>query len=298
MDLQNLLIDLRPTDESKTQAKATIRKLVTVLKDKLGVPKIVKGGSLGKGTSRDRFDVDLVVFFNDYVFANHSKYLDTIEACLRENFADLKVTKRKYSLLLSLGGLEVDLLCGGTISENPADAARAFLAMTAAERQTRSASVTEIQRNFIRKHPAESSRTKYKDLVRLAKCWRDEQPTLKDNVSSYSLELIMMHALDSVPANPQDFKTVFQQFLGTIAVNNVKIIFEDHYTATDIPPEVRNVPTGLPLIMDPANPTNNVGQRLNDVWPQMVSSARAILDGHPSPKFAWAKGSHSAYHLY
>jgi hypothetical protein len=200
---------LQPKNEFNKKIQDVVNIITKFLIKSLNPLKIIKGGSYGKGTNLcDRKEVDLVIIFNDYIPTkeNCTKKIAQIKECIKDlitteiveldyyeqcdNKGNLIIKLR--SLNFTLDGIKVDLLPGCVLSNG----ALSFLEFDPKNQLPfASASACQMQIKFI-KHQDD----RYKNFVRICKCWRDLDWKWIDNSkpSSYLLELLALYVYESI----------------------------------------------------------------------------------------------------
>uniref|UniRef100_A0A4X1THB8 2'-5' oligoadenylate synthase n=1 Tax=Sus scrofa TaxID=9823 RepID=A0A4X1THB8_PIG len=292
-DLDKFIEDhLLPNTCFRTQVKEAIDIVCRFLKercfqgtaDPVRVSKVVKGGSSGKGTTlRGRSDADLVVFltkltsFEDQL-RRRGEFIQEIrrqlEACQREQ--KFKVTfevqsprrenPRALSFVLSSPQLQqevefdvlpaFDALGQWTPGYKPNPEIYVQLIQECKSRGKEgefSTCFTELQRDFLRNRP-----TKLKSLIRLVKHW--------------------YQTVWWVPSRQRGFQTVLELVLKH---QKLCIFWEAYYDFTN--PVVgrcmlQQLKKPRPVILDPADPTGNVGGGDTYSWQQLVEGALIWLD--------------------
>ncbi|XP_038076302.1 2'-5'-oligoadenylate synthase 1-like [Patiria miniata] len=242
------------------------------------VSKVIKGGSLGKGTMvKDLSDVDLVAFINPphmtslgstdpQVYRNNLKaVLEQLEAALRRhpwvrfNRSDAYLVNFAVEVRSAASDprwVDVDLLpTADNISGSTMGSLfRKMLQMRGYDRGFYSASLVKFQREFVKNLPAY-----VKDLIRLVKYWAYTclPPALR---KSYPLELITIHRWEEA-GRPSRFKKAqgLRDVLQTLTdLNQLKIYWMEHYDRVLAELSIEKLGLTNPIVLDPANPTNNV----------------------------------------
>lgn len=274
------------------------------------VSKVVKGGSSGKGTTlRGRSDADLVVFL-DYLtsfreqFERRAEFIEEIrrqlKACQREKRFDVEfevqgqqwARPRALSFVLTSPqlneGVEFDVLPAFdvlgqvTTSYRPDPDIYVLLikeCQSLGKEGEFSPCFTELQRAFLRQRP-----TKLKSLIRLVKHWYQK---CKDKLgkplpAQYALELLTVYAWEQGSRQTefntaQGFRTVLELVLN---YQQLCIYWTKYYNFDD--PVIgqylkRQLKKPRPVILDPADPTGNVGGGDPRSWPRLAQEARAWL---------------------
>uniref|UniRef100_A0A8D1ER20 2'-5' oligoadenylate synthase n=1 Tax=Sus scrofa TaxID=9823 RepID=A0A8D1ER20_PIG len=279
--------------------------------DPVRVSKVVKGGSSGKGTTlRGRSDADLVVFltkltsFEDQL-RRRGEFIQEIrrqlEACQREQ--KFKVTfevqsprrenPRALSFVLSSPQLQqevefdvlpaFDALGQWTPGYKPNPEIYVQLIQeckSLGKEGEFSTCFTELQRDFLRNRP-----TKLKSLIRLVKHWYQTCKKTHGNKlpPQYALELLTVYAWEQ-GSRKTDFSTAqgFQTVLELVLKHKKLCIFWEAYYNFKNPVVGRYLTEQLkkprPVILDPADPTGNVGGGDTYSWQQLVEGALIWLN--------------------
>ncbi|XP_069353068.1 2'-5'-oligoadenylate synthase 1 isoform X1 [Eulemur rufifrons] len=274
------------------------------------VSKVVKGGSSGKGTAlRGQSDADLVVFlsplrsFQDQL-TNRGEFIREIrkqlEACQRETTFDVKFevqnprwsNPRVLSFVLYSPqlqeGVEFDVLPAfdalGQWTEGSRPDPQIYIKLiqecTFPPRDGEfSTCFTELQRDFLRRRPA-----KLKSLIRLVKHWYQmcKEKLGKPLPQKYALELLTVYAWEQGSREPgfmtaQGFQTVLKLVMN---YRQLCIYWTSYYDSKT--PEIgeylkRQLKKPRPVILDPADPTGNVGGGDPEGWRRLAREAETWL---------------------
>lgn len=288
--------------------------------------KVVKGGSSGKGTTlRSRSDADLVVFISSLKsfqeqYNCRKEFIEEIktqlEACRREGKLTVKfevqdhVWENPRALGFTLGNRRpelvefdvlpaFDILGQVTVTEHYRPDPSVYVKLIEACKSLGvegefSSCFTELQRAFLKEHPA-----KLKSLVRLVKHWyqKCKEKLGQPLPPQYALELLTVHAWERA-GRKTDFVTAqgFHTVL-TLVTNYRKlcIYWTKYYDLAHpvIGPYVkRQLQKPRPVILDPADPTGNVGGEPGR-WDRLEREARLWMtyqcfkDRHCSPVGSW-----------
>ncbi|XP_050605740.1 2'-5'-oligoadenylate synthase 1 isoform X2 [Macaca thibetana thibetana] len=274
------------------------------------VSKVVKGGSSGKGTSlRGRSDADLVVFlsplttFQDQL-NRRGEFIREIrkqlEACQRERAFSVKFevqaprwdNPRALSFVLSspqLGeGVEFDVLPAfdalgqltGGYKPNPQIYVELIKECVSLQKEGEfSTCFTELQRNFLKQRP-----TKLKSLIRLVKHWYQNcKKKLGKLPPQYALELLTVYAWERGSTEryfntARGFRTVLEL---VINYQQLCVYWTKYYDFQN--PIIgkylsRQLRKPRPVILDPADPTGNLGGGDTKGWRQLAQEAEAWLN--------------------
>jgi len=176
---------------------------------------------------------------------------------------------KNLAINFKVGTISVDLLVTGKLPNG----AMGFIGLKSeSERQHMSASVATLQRNFIGSQSEE-----YKDMVRVAKYWRNlhKWSSKANRPSSYLLELVMLHAYQNTFTPGQNtYKTTFHRFL-TLLCDPVLLLSWNVYYSTELAHMYVTIKQ-LPMVVDPTNPTNNVAARVKD-WQEITTYVQQTL---------------------
>nr|XP_019589691.1 PREDICTED: 2'-5'-oligoadenylate synthase 1 isoform X1 [Rhinolophus sinicus] len=275
------------------------------------VSKVVKGGSSGKGTTlRGRSDADLVVFLSPLrsfqeQFDRRGEFIQEIrkqlEACQREEtFAvEFEVQNHRWTNPRALGfvlksptirdGVEFDVLpafdvLADQVTDNYIPDPQIYVDLIQACEHLKkegefSTCFTELQRAFLRQRP-----TKLKSLIRLVKHWYQ---TFKEKCGEslppqYALELLTVYAWERGGEKPefntaQGFKTVLELVRG---YQQLWIYWPKYYNFKN--PVIchylmKQLEKPRPVILDPADPTGNVGGGDRRRWQRLAQEAETWL---------------------
>ncbi|XP_046330643.1 2'-5'-oligoadenylate synthase 1-like isoform X1 [Haliotis rufescens] len=264
--------DIRPNQKFNSQCLKIIDKLVRSLQAKtspFNIKRIVKGGSLGKGTSvKDKSDIDLIIFFNGYstvqdLQLDKARLLQQLEEYVKKDWSEHLLFKGKtpFSLQFYLKiddddkEHEVDLLPALDITQSGRQLSEIYSEMKGLSRPERdpyACCVSPLQLEFVSATNRVSTPGKVKDLIRLLKYWiKVEDVPLR----SYFLELLVVRQWREA-GTPQDIdlegclRDVIKQL---IDCKTMAIAFSDHYDYKDYRKKLEP-----PFLLDPANPFRNV----------------------------------------
>lgn len=220
----------------------------------LNLDEVVKGGSVGNGTTIESCtDASVVFFVKGLPLDKHSVWLPSllrsVNMCLEGELPNTSVVVLEDSLRLQSPSGVVDLRFSpafGSYHEKVAalgqrgPEARKFFSSSFAKETTA----------FVQKQPGS-----VKVTIRLLKWWRDEQDwsCKLTRPSNAVLELVAIYASSRKPQDQQEAvancMALFCRF------NDLRIIWTSHYTKQDIwSPLLKQTP----LLMDPVNPFVNV----------------------------------------
>ncbi|XP_042525524.1 2'-5'-oligoadenylate synthase-like protein [Dipodomys spectabilis] len=278
-----------------------------VLDQKVKVLKVVKGGSSGKGTILNQHsDVDMVLFLSCFSSfkdqAQHRKDIidfikEKLERCGKSLAYNISVvqhregkrTPRSLTLMVqpkeSSDVMRVDVLPAfdalGSFNPNSKPAPEIYENLITSEGHPGefSSSFTELQRHFVKSRPV-----KLKNLLLLVKHWYLQYVKHKYRAPlppKYALELLTIYAWETGTGEGENFKLEE----GLIAVMNLLRNYENiciYWTKYyDFQNEVvgnaikQQLKSSRPIILDPADPTNNLGRRQG--WAQVAEEAGNCL---------------------
>ncbi|XP_023576323.1 2'-5'-oligoadenylate synthase 1-like isoform X2 [Octodon degus] len=277
------------------------------------VSKAVKGGSSGKGTTlRGRSDADLVVFltnlssFQDQI-THRGEFISEIRKQLEKyqtlnsneklrvafksagNWANPRVLSFELSSPCFPGRtVEFDVLpafdaLGQVIRSyrpDPEIYVRLINECTSQETEGEfSTCFTELQKDFVKRRP-----TKVKSLIRLVKHWYQlcKKKLGGPLPPQYALELLTIYAWENGSGETlfntaQGFKTVL---LLVMEYQQLCIYWTEYYNfenATIRSYLNKQLRKPRPVILDPADPTGNLGGSDPERWRQLAQEAKAWL---------------------
>ncbi|XP_028407281.1 2'-5'-oligoadenylate synthase 3-like [Dendronephthya gigantea] len=267
-DLNSFIAEeLQPTEEFNREMQETVGKICEFLRRHMEPDQIVKGGSLGKGTAvRGRCDIDLVLVLNGVEGAEDLKRklpeirvkIKTMLTIYSGGFTIVPGSLKDSSFLVKFsvkgthGNIDVDLL--PTFKYE--DLQSLYRKMRTDQRHSEYYSVALAQRKvaFVGRQPAN-----VKNLIRLVKYWKKEKVTSMSG-GSYLMELITIHLWEENTRYGNGTFDTLKAFHGVMKAleeyHSLNVIWTTNYSASEIPHEVKSRPG--PLVMDPANPMNNV----------------------------------------
>ncbi|XP_057600817.1 2'-5'-oligoadenylate synthase 2-like isoform X2 [Hippopotamus amphibius kiboko] len=291
------------------------------------IQKIVKGGSTAKGTAlKSGSDANLVVF-TDSLKSYTSQKSESwsiikeihkqLEACQQEKDFEVKfeISKGKAPWVLSFTlkskvlneSVDFNILPAfnalGELKSSSTPSPRIYVDLINLNKSSDalggefSTCFTELQCNFVRSQP-----TKLKDLIRLVKHWYKWcESKLKQKGSlppKYALELLTIYAWEQ-GSRAQDFDTAegFRAVLELVTkYQQLCVFWKVNYDYEDV--TVRNflltqIQRTRPVILDPADPTGDVGGGDRWCWHLLAKEATEWLssvcfkDGLGYPTQVW-----------
>ncbi|XP_046545405.1 2'-5'-oligoadenylate synthase 3-like [Haliotis rubra] len=269
-DFSGLVNDIQPNQEKMERCREAVEKLKLFMQHntKYSIEEFVKGGSFKKGTSvKDTFDLDLVVFINDYTsVAQWKKNMTEILSTLKHHIVQGDITwakgisfkkKTHRSLQFSITGhkgeklLEVDLLPAVDLGKGPREDIFKEMKKSPKTRHLYSACLTKDQIGFVESIPLQ-----VKNLIRLVKYWKEIEAV---KIRSYCVELIVIGLWiqwgDSKTFDMREgFRRVMEKLscLRSLQMDSLGKHRASDYTTLPAPPAV----------IDPANPFVNVADNI------------------------------------
>ncbi|XP_068937857.1 2'-5'-oligoadenylate synthase-like protein 2 [Petaurus breviceps papuanus] len=299
--------ELQPDVEWKEEIDDVFKRVEGFLRDQcfhtqlfrdleVRVKKIVKGGSIGKGTTlKHGSDMDLVIFLSCFSsFQEQSKLRGHIITHVEE-----RLTRCRESLAFDIQGITVrqsqrrgttprslsfymqarrmsepikvnvlpafDALGNLAPDEKPPSEVYENLIKSRSKAGEFSSSFAELQRNFFKHRPA-----KLKSLLRLVKHWYLKKVKAKCPRTflppKYALELLTLYAWETGTQKAENFSTD-EGFVTVMELlrdyENICIYWTTNYNFENavirdfVKQKLRK---NRPIILDPADPTNNVGE--------------------------------------
>ncbi|XP_074152072.1 2'-5'-oligoadenylate synthase-like protein isoform X2 [Sminthopsis crassicaudata] len=271
------------------------------------VKKVVKGGSFGKGTVLNHgSDVDLVIFLSCFSsFQEQSKLRGHIITHVKE-----RLTRCRKSLAFDVQGITTawtsrprslsfyiqarrrskpikvnvlpafDAMGNLAPKEKPSPQVYENLINSQSKPGEFSSSLSELQSNFFKHLPA-----KLKNLLRLVKHWYIKKVKAKCPKiflpPKYALELLTVYAWEMGTQKAEYFRTE-EGFVTVMKLlqdyENICIYWTTNYNFENaiIRDFVKNkLKKNRPIILDPADPTNNVGEGRR--WDVLAQAAAYCL---------------------
>ncbi|XP_004843812.1 2'-5'-oligoadenylate synthase 2 isoform X1 [Heterocephalus glaber] len=268
------------------------------------VQSIIKGGSAAKGTAlKTGSDADIIVFLNSLEsFPSQKTYRSKIiqeirqqmEACQQQQAFEVKFEVSKWTarrvLSFSLKSRELnesvdfDVLPAYNVLGQRKSTLRAYAELIHLYQSSDtvggefSTCFTELQRDFILSRP-----TKLKDLIRLVKHWYKQcEKKMKSKGSlppKYALELLTVYAWER-GSGADDFSTAkgFRTVLELITKYQqlciywtVNYNFDDETIRSFVLTQIQRP---RPVILDPAEPTGDVGGGDRWCWHLLAKEAK------------------------
>ncbi|XP_071089278.1 2'-5'-oligoadenylate synthase 1A-like [Haliotis cracherodii] len=268
--------EVYPDQSHLTKCNEIVDYLMRFLQHKTSydVAKVVKGGSMGKGTSiKKKNDIDIAVFLNDYKSVKDlQRNMKTVLADLKEHLLrDANRDEKIEFTRFTSHSIQFQLKCHPDDELHDVDLLPAVDVLSAGsersvyrqmekmgehERSFMSVCLGPLQLDFVKTRPP-----RVKDLIRLVKHWKCTEDV--DELVSYSIELIVIKECETSwkPEN-LDLKTRFTDVLQKIAAIDTMVIeWPECYDVS----KYGGLPDDKVIIMDPANPFKNTADRISNV---------------------------------
>uniref|UniRef100_A0A480Y113 2'-5' oligoadenylate synthase n=1 Tax=Sus scrofa TaxID=9823 RepID=A0A480Y113_PIG len=280
------------------------------------VQKIVKGGSTAKGTALKNSDADLVVFtdlLKSYTSQKNERCTiikeihKQLEACQQAQDFEVtfEISKWKAPRVLSFSlkskvlneCVHFDVLPAfnalGDLKSGSAPSPKIYAELISLYKSSDilggefSTCFTKLQRDFVRSQP-----TKLKDLIRLVKHWYKWcERKLKQKGSlppKYALELLTIYAWEKGSGvlsfdTAEGFRTVLKlitEYQHLCIFWTVNYNFDNEIVRNFLLAQMQRT---RPVILDPADPTADVGGGNRWCWHLLAKEAAAAL-GHTQPQ--------------
>merc|ERR1719265_1035086 len=229
----------------------------------LNVVHVVKGGSVGKGTSISReTDAEVVFFLQALPPVGHDKWLPPLlkgaAGVLREhlghdliNYGFGKISSTEDSVHFCVKGLVQVNVKFATVFDSYASAIQALGLQGPEVRKHFGASLVKERVQFIAKQPGQ-----VKVTIRLLKWWRDQQDwsTKMGRPTDEILELMAIYS--SVQTKPSDQRMAIANVMSLLSrFNELRIVWSNFYNKADVWAPLL---CQRPLLMDPTNPFVNI----------------------------------------
>ncbi|XP_029778551.1 2'-5'-oligoadenylate synthase 3 isoform X2 [Suricata suricatta] len=310
-DLDRFIQDhLKPDPQFQKQVAKAIDVILCCLREKCvhKASRVSKGGSFGRGTDlRGYCDAELVIFLNcfkdygDQKARRRREILDEIRAQLESWWQDpVPGLSLSFPEQTAPGALHLQLVSGTSESwvdvsllpvfdavgqlcsgAKPAPRVYSSLLDSGCQGGEHAACFAELRRNFVNTRPA-----KLKNLILLVKHWyyqvaaqnKRQQPASASLPPVYALELLTIFAWEQGCRDDsfnmaEGLKTVLglvQQHQKLCVYWTVNYNFEDPSIRTHLLGQLQKP---RPLLLDPADPTWNVGQ---GSWELLAQEAAAL----------------------
>jgi hypothetical protein len=265
------------------EAKEAVEGLVLDLKEKLEPEcglrptEIVMGGSLGHGTALPwKFDADIVIYSEDIETqevekSGYDRWLGKIHHFMQkdEDISECYQLQNitAHGLQFIYEGVDMNLLLS-PYWVRPGDYFKYLSTISPALRFRFSASAAKWQVQFF-KQQSSQSKDLCRDLIKRAKAWRDHTwPRGSGGTgrpSSYLVSLLVAKAFENSQKKMGVFSTMNPDTLALRTTEELKNmllnhktldVYWEHYYSLGHYRSV--VPSSVPRIIDPANPSNNL----------------------------------------
>ena len=218
-------------------------------------------GSMAKGTAiREKSDIDMIVTFEHFKVGWYDDYIKQIKWSVKKGLEVNEAKSKANHHEFTFRGIHFDVLVASV--QLPSKHPQCFsLDVGPIERYRLRASCSKLAVEYVRSLNVRHA--SFADTVRVAKSWRPVNLPHNAKLPCAALiELIVGDALDSI--NPQGtdlgVDESFDAFLQAIErFEDLKVI-PGTYNSCNIPVEIH---TTRPIVMDPADPTNNLAGDLD-----------------------------------
>lgn len=231
-----------------------------------GLVKMLNSGSVAKGTALKTInDMDIAVYVKpESIGSDEEKStLSYVHQALIDIYTRYNMTEDQFSIgqhcvkvSFKGSGLDVDVV--PVIPNGEPNDKGYLITHDTGERVLTS---IPLHLEFIRKR--KTNYPNYAKMVRVIKWWRDQRGF---KMKSFLIELIWAHLADTEGVSDQ-IHTALQQFFRYIITTELEtpIIFEDNYKKSEV-----SVGINGSFIFDPVNPSNNVGQSLDQSKRELI----------------------------
>mmetsp|Transcript_95397 Transcript_95397/g.269561 ORF Transcript_95397/g.269561 Transcript_95397/m.269561 type:complete len:521 (+) Transcript_95397:109-1671(+) len=221
----------------------------------LSVERVVRGGSVGKGTAiAGASDAELVFFLRGLPPNGHERWLPPLlraaAAVLGEQLPQLEAACLEDHVLVRGRGLQVELRFSPCF-ESYARAVQALGEQGPEARRFFTASLAEQRVQFISRQPGPVRAT-----IRLLKWWRDQQQWSAGLVRPRDEVLELMAVYSAVQTRPADQRQAVANVMSLLSrFDELRIVWSNFYSKSDVWAPLLNQ---RPLLMDPVNPFVNI----------------------------------------
>ncbi|XP_067677651.1 2'-5'-oligoadenylate synthase 1-like [Haliotis asinina] len=283
---------LRPTTSFNKRCSEIIDKLVRTLQSKsspFNIKGIVKGGSLGKGTSvRDKSDIDLIIFFNGYntvkgLLKYKDKLLQQLKTFVQDEWPDhfiyKEITPSSVQFYLKIDDEdtehEVDLLPALDVTKSGRKLSEIYEEMQDQKPKVRdhySSCLSPLQLEFVTHTDRMATPGKVKDFMRLLKYWAKVEDV---PLRSYFLELLVVRQWreDDKPKDIDMETYLYRSLKQLTQLRDMAIAFSDNYNFENYVPNIEK-----PFLLDPANPFKNVAPSSKRDINTVVKKSQVLLE--------------------
>ena len=245
----------------RDQVRRLREKLTTYLAehDNFALKKMQLSGSLAKSTAlRSINDIDVALYVaGDDAPQQIAELLDYIAERLRTAFPNIKpeqVKPQTFSVTISFVGTGLDVDVVPILYYGDPDWRGDLISQDDGSRL-----MTSIPLHLeFAKRRRNAQPTGFAQVVRLVKFWAAIQKVevAGFRFKSFMIEMILAHLSDT-GTSMKDYPQALAAFFNYVAVTGLRdrIVFDDYYKSSAV-----NVPADRIQIVDPVNPTNNVGR--------------------------------------
>lgn len=257
-----------------------------------GLVKMLHSGSVAKGTAlKIIHDMDVAVYLKKGVEVKDSELLTWLMDRLKEAYSNLSADQfscpsGSHCVTISFRGVGLDVDVVPVIEDDNPDDDYGYLVTKDTGDQVLTNITLHLE--FILKRK-KAQPHHFRQVVRLVKWWVHQQK-VKDSTfrfKSLMVELICAHLVDN-DLDMSDYPTALQKIFAYIVQTGLKkpIIFNDYYSVSDVSDDIE----GVIKILDPVNPTNNVGAKYTETERvKIVTEATEALDALTEAQFATTK---------
>ncbi|XP_070572510.1 2'-5'-oligoadenylate synthase 1A-like [Ptychodera flava] len=276
--LETFLESIQPTDSYNRSTGELVSMLVEWLQRHLSyrVDRVVKSGSFGKGTHvRGYADLDCVMVLNAFtglgdrrdrgeeVLADIARQINNTRWAINvhKDYYVVKFTMQKGDVKLDVDLLPTfEVLGHYPPSKDTLEGIyRKMLQLGGRDVSFYSAPLCQLQLEFVRLQP-----TRVKSLIRLVKYWLkvevggQEKPGMR-YPKSFAMELICIHVWEKAGSPLRfDMAVAFKAVLKQLEnYRSMKVVWTKHYSRNIAEQAMRAHSITKPILLDPANPTNN-----------------------------------------
>jgi hypothetical protein len=248
----------------------------------LNVDRVVKGGSIAKGSAITGVaDAEIVFFLNGLPTTGHEKWLPALlrstAGVLSENLPSdsgvdgLSITDDSVSMKVK-GIINVDVRFS-PVFESFAKVIQSIGNQGPEVRRFYLPSLVQERTQFIAKQPGH-----VKVTIRLLKWWRDQQSWSNKLVRPSDDVLELLAVYSAVQTRPSDQRIAVANVMLLLSqFNDLQIVWSNYYGKDDVwAPLLRQ----RPLLMDPTNPFINIAD------PQLFD-AREMMSLAKTTRFFW-----------
>lgn len=248
----------------------------------LNVDRVVKGGSIGKGSAITGIsDAEVVFFLHGLPTVAHDKWLPpllkAVTGVLSEQLGAEHGVEGLHStedsVQMKVKGLVTVDLRFSPVFESYAQVIEAIGKQGPEVRRHYAASLVHERTQFIAKQPGH-----VKVTIRLLKWWRDQQEWSNKLLRPSDVIIELLSVYSAVQTRPADQRAAVANVLNLMSqFNDLRIVWSNYYSKDDVwSPLLRQ----RPLLMDPTNPFINIAD------PQLFD-ARELMSLAQTTHFFW-----------